>query len=218
MRHEDRKLDTSTVMRNVAIMQEVLSGKSYGECAKKFNMSVASVSNSIRTTLKLLREHTDIDVLESSSYGYVLEKQEEIKKYLLGPFPKTTITPSAKRFLQERFGKYYARETGKVAAAWMDITKAFNHFSAQRDLSSIQRWLASEGHLVGNILTDAMLDFAWEALKERLSSISADQGPYSFVIQKVERTGWKTKLVVHAEIKQKGHQVVRRFSIDLMPG
>jgi hypothetical protein len=63
-----------------------------------------------------------------------------------------------------------------------------------------------------------MLNFAWEALKEGLSSVKADQGEYSFAIKKVERTGWKTKLVVHAEIKQKDHQVVRRFLIDLIPG
>jgi hypothetical protein len=205
-------------MRNVGIMQEVLSGKDYGECAKKFNISVASVANSIRFTLKLLREHTDIDVLESSNYGYVLEMKAEIKKYLTEPFPKTTITPSAREYLQEQFGKYYASTPSKVAAAWMDITKAFNHFRAQRDLLSIQRWLASEGHLVGNVLTDTMLNFAWEALKEGLSSVKADQGEYSFAIKKVERTGWKTKLVVHAEIKQKDHQVVRRFLIDLIPG
>jgi hypothetical protein len=205
-------------MRNIAIMQEVLSGESYAECAKKFNMSVSSVSNSIRTILKLLREHTDIDVLESSSYGYVLEKKAEIKRYLTTPFPKTTITPSARDYLQEKFGKYYASDPGKVAATWTDIAKAFRNFSAQRDLLSIQRWLASEGHLVGNVLTDAMLDFAWEALKDGLSSVKTDQNEYSFVIKKVERTGWKTKLVLHAEIKQNDHQVVRRFSIDLMPG
>jgi hypothetical protein len=205
-------------MRNVAIMQEVLIGKDYKECAKQFNMSVASVSNSIRTLLKLLREHTDIDVLESSSYGYVLEKKAEIKKYLAEPFPKTTITPSAREYLQANFGKYYASTPSKVAAAWTEITKVFNHFSEQRDLTSIQRWLASEGCLVGNILTDAMLNFAWEALEKGLSSLKADQDEYSFVIKKVEKTGWKTKLVVHAEIKQKDRQVLRRFSIDLMPG
>ena len=207
----------STVMRNVAIMEEVLAGFDYDSCAKKFNISSPSVANSIRSTIKVLKEHTDIDILESSSYGYVIEKKEEIKKYLTSPFPKTSITPSAKKYLIKNYGKYYAREPGKVAADWATINKAFNRFSAWRDLGSIQDWLASEGFLVGNVLTDAMLDFAWSALQERLTSIETEQGDCSFKIKNVERTGWKNKLVMHAEIGEKGHKVIRKFSIDLTP-
>ena len=93
-------------MRNTAIMEEVLAGKDYAACAKKFNISIASVSNAIRSTLKLLKEYTDIDIIESSSYNYIIEKQDDIKKALSCPYPKTTITPSAKAYLKNRFGKY----------------------------------------------------------------------------------------------------------------
>jgi DNA-binding NarL/FixJ family response regulator len=66
-------LDTSTtVMRNVAILEAVLSGQDYASCAKIFNISVATIANSLRTTLKLLKEHTDIDIAESSSVDYLL--------------------------------------------------------------------------------------------------------------------------------------------------
>ena len=72
--------------------------------------------------------------------------------------------------------------------------------------------------MVGNVLTDAMLDFVWEALTERLSTLKVDQGSYAMTIKKVTRTGWKTKLMVEAEIRQNDHQVIRQFAIDLMPG
>ena len=64
---------------------------------------------------------------------------------------------------------------------------------------------------------DAMLDFVWSALQERLASIETEQGDCSFKIKNVERTGWKNKLVMHAEIGEKGHKVIRKFSIDLTP-
>ncbi len=85
-------MDTSTVTRNILILKEVFSGKTYAECAKKFNMSLTSVTTNIRSLLKHLKEHTDINVLEATSFSYVLEKKEEIEKYLDKPFPKTIIT------------------------------------------------------------------------------------------------------------------------------
>ena len=45
-------MDTSTVTRNILILKEVLSGKTYAECAKKFNISLASVTTNIRSLLK----------------------------------------------------------------------------------------------------------------------------------------------------------------------
>jgi hypothetical protein len=210
-------MDTTTVERNIAIVEAVLSGSDYTECAKKFNISAASIANSVRAILKLLKEHTDIDIVESASYAYIVEKKDEVKKYLAGSFPKTPLTPTARSYLQKKFGKYYAREPDKLVAEWEAISKAFNPFSAQRDLLSIQKWLASEGYLVGNILTDEMIDFAWNTLTESLSLVAAKKDQYSFVIKKVERTGWKTKLVIHAEMTQDDHQVTRRFAIDLIP-
>jgi hypothetical protein len=205
-------------MRNVAILEAVLSGKDYAACAKIFNISLISVSNNIRMTIRLLKEHTDIDMLESSSYSYILEKRDEIKKFLFSPFPKTTITPAAKTYLQNKFGKYYARDPGKIAAVWPDISNAFNRYTERRHTLSIQNWLALEGYMVGNVLTSAMLDFTWEALQKELNGIKADKGDYSLLIKKVERTGWKSKLVMQIEIKEKDHQATRQFSIDLVPG
>ena len=62
-----------------------------------------------------------------------------------------------------------------------------------------------------------MLDFAWEALQKALGAIQTEQGECSFSIKKVERTGWKNKLMMYAEIGEKEHKVTRRFSIDLTP-
>lgn len=207
----------STVMRNMAIMEEVLAGGDYATCARKFNISTASVSNAIRSTMVLLKEHTDIEIVESSSYSYVIEMQEEIKKYLASPFPKTAITSLAKMYLRKNYGKYYAREPEQVAADWATVNNAFNRYNEWRDVASIQDWLASEGFLVGNVLTESMLDFAWQSLQEGLSSLETVQGDWSFKVKKVERTGWKNKLVMHAEIGEKGHKVTRQFSIDLTP-
>lgn len=210
-------MDTSTVMRNAAIMEDVLSGKDYSTCAKKYNISTPSVSNAIRSTLKLLKEYTDIDIVESASYNYLIENEDRIKKALASPFPKTTLTPSAKSYLKNKFGKYFAHEPGKIAAEWPIINNAFNRFTERRDIASMQDWLASEGFLVGNILTNTMLDFAWDTLQKGLCSIKTEQGESSFMIKKVDRTGWKNKLVMYADMEENGHKVTRQFSIELTP-
>ena len=210
-------MDASTVMRNVAILEDVLSGKGYAACANKFNISIALVSNCIRATLKLLKEHTDIDIIETSSYSYVMEQKTELKRALALPFPKVSITPSAKTYLKNKFGKYYAQEASKVAAEWETVSSAFNRFNERRDVVSIENWLASEGLMVANVLTNTMLDFALEALQKGLSYIKEEQGECSIAIKKVERMRWNNKLVVYAEIVEKEHAVTRRFSIDLIP-
>ena len=204
-------------MRNIAIIKDVLSGHDYATCANRFNISVPSVSNSLRTLLSLLKEYTDIDIMESSSHAYILEKRDDIIKALSQPFPKVTLTPDAKAFLKNKYGKYFACDPAKIAAEWSTVDKAFNHYSAMRDVQSIQHWLSHEGYLVGNVLTDDMLDFTWKTIKDAMSSMSVTEGDHSFTIKKIEPTGWKTKLVFQAEIMQKDHIVTRRFSIDLIP-
>ena len=62
-----------------------------------------------------------------------------------------------------------------------------------------------------------MMDFAWDTLIEKLNSIKTEKDHCSFIIKKVERTAWKTKIVFHADIMQDDHQVTRRFSIELLP-
>ena len=212
-------MDTSTVTRNILILKEVFSGKTYAECAKKFNMSLASVTTNIRSLLKHLKEHTDINVLEASSFSYVLEKKEEIEKYLDKPFPKTIITKNATAYLQQKFTKYFASHPEKVASHWDEVRDSFNRYRQWRDILSIQRWLASEGYLVGNVVTDAMLDFVFETLKKTLSSINACDEKYSLVVKKVERqTHYKTraKAIVQAEIGEGKHRTTRQFSIELI--
>jgi hypothetical protein len=208
---------STTVMRNIAIIKDVLSGHDYATCASRFNISVPSVSNSLRTLLSLLKEYTDIDIMESSSHAYILEKRDDITKALSQPFPKVTLTPDAKSFLKTQYGKYFARDPAKIAADWPTVDRAFNYFSARRDALSIQNWLSHEGYLVGNVLTDDMLDFTWKTMKDAMNLISVTEGDHSFTIKKIEPTAWKTKLVFQAEIKQNDHMVTRRFSIDLIP-
>lgn len=207
---------STTVMRNIAIIKDVLSGHDYATCANRFHMSVPSVSNSLRALLGLLKEYTDIDIMESSSYTYILEKRDDIVKALSQPFPKVALTPDAKTFLKNTYGKYFARDPAKIASEWTTVEQAFHRFSARRDVQSIQNWLSHEGYLVGNVLTDDMLSFAWKTIKDAMSSISMTEGDHSFMITKIEPTAWKTKLVFQAEIKQKDHVVTRRFSIDLI--
>jgi len=210
-------LETSTVMRNVSVLQEVLSGKSFAECATKFNMSNATIATSIRNILRHLKEYTSIDIEESSNYEYIQSKKEEIKKGLAGPFPTVLIAPAAKNYLLKTFGKDYARRPKDIAAKWQEIKSSFNPFTARRELQSIQKWLASEGHLVGDMVTDDMLDFMYSALKDRLLSMDIHHEKHSLVIEKVERSQWKTRLIVQAKISEQDHQVTRRFAIELLP-
>ena len=82
-----------------------------------------------------------------------------------------TLTPDAKTFLKNRYGKYFARDPAKIAAEWATVDQAFNRFTARRDVQSIQNWLSHEGYLVGNVLTDDMLDFTWKTMKDAMSLI-----------------------------------------------
>ena len=144
-------MPTSLYETNIAILKEALTGKSYQECAKEFK--ITNVSQYIRSFLDALREHTDIDIISSASYAYIHEKKKEIKKYLDASLPKVSITKAAKAYLQENFGKYYAKDPAKVAASWEKATKVFTSFRERRNLLSIQNWLASEGYMVGDIVT-----------------------------------------------------------------
>lgn len=211
-------MNTSTIVRNIRILEEVLSGKMYADCAKNFNISVPSVINNIRSLLNLLKEHTDIELTESLSYSYLLEKKDTIKKYLAEPFPKTLITANAKSYLVKKFGKHYARQPDKVAAHWTEIVKDFNFYNQRRDILSIQNWLASEGYIVGNLVTNAMLDFAFSTMQEVLTNTKAKTDTHSFEIKKVERSSWQKKLIVQAEIAQRDHRVLCQFAIDVIPG
>ena len=202
---------------NIAILKEALAGKSYQECAKQFQISVANVSQYIRTFLDALREHTDIDIISSASYAYIHEKKKEIKKYLKAPIPKVSITKAAKAYLNQKFGKYYAKDPAKVAATWSDATKVFTSFRDRRNLLSIQNWLASEGYMVGDVITDAMLDFAWATLRSSLEPVNLEEGQNTFVVKKIERSSWQKKLIVHAEIGQDQHKATRKFAIELVP-
>ena len=210
-------METSTVMRNVRLLQEIISGKSFADCATEFNMSNATIVNSLRSILRHLKEYTSIDIEESSNYEYILSKRESIKECLTEPFPKVTISPSAKNYLLKAFGKDYARHPKEIAAKWQEIKSSFNIYSARRELQSIQKWLASEGYLVGDIVTDSMLDFVFSALKENLLAIDIHHENHSLDFEKIEQTQLKTKLIVQAKIREKDHQVTRRFMIELLP-
>jgi hypothetical protein len=204
-------------MRNVGVLQEVLSGKSFAECATKFSMSNATIATSIRSILRHLKEYTSIDIEESSNYEYLHSKKEEIKKSLAEPFPTVLISPSAKDFLLKTFGKDYARRPKDIAAKWQEIKSNFNMFTARRELQSIQKWLASEGHLVGDMVTDDMFDFVFSALRDQLLSMDIQHEKHSLVIEKFERSQWKNRFIVQAKISEQDHQVTRRFAIELLP-
>lgn len=208
----------SVIARNKAILEEVLAGSNYAKCAMKFNVSLATVTSAIRSTIKLLREYTDIDIMETTSYDYIVEHQNIIRKALDSPMPKTTISPQAKIWLKNKFGKYFARDPARVAMEWKEICHTFNHFNERRDRDSIQKWLASEGFMVGNILTESMLNFAWESLEKALQPVNTEQEGYSFRITKVEKSFSYNRLIVNAEIGEKEHKSSRRFAIELIPG
>src|SRR6516162_3459882 len=112
-------------MRNVHLLNEILSGKSLAECAREFNMSIATIASSLRSILRHLKEYTSIDIEESSNYAYILSKSESIKESLTEPFPRVTISPSAKDFLLKTFGKDYARCPQEIAAKWQEIKSNF---------------------------------------------------------------------------------------------
>ncbi len=204
-------------MRNVRLLEEILAGKSFADCATEFNVSNATVANSIRSIIRHLKEYTSIDIEESSNYEYIQTKRESLTKCLTEPFPKVTISPSAKDFLLQTFGKDYARRPKEIAARWQEVKSRFNIFSARREFTSIQKWLASEGYLVGDIVTESMLDFVFSALEEKLLAIDIHQENHSLGIEKVEQTQVKTRLIVQAKIREKDHQVTRRFIFELMP-
>ena len=177
------------------------------------------VANNARSLLKHIKEHTDINILETSCFSYLLEKKEEIEKYLDEPFPKVIMTKNASAYLQEKFTKYFAYHPEKVASHWDEVRDSFNKYRQGHDILSIQQWLASEGYLVGNIVTDAMLDFVFETLKKTLSSINACDEKCSLVVKKVERqTHYKArvKAIVQAEIGEGKHRTTRQFSIELI--
>ena len=208
-------MPTSLYETNIAILKEALTGKSYQECAKEFK--ITNVSQYIRSFLDALREHTDIDIISSASYAYIHEKKKEIKKYLDASLPKVSITKAAKAYLQENFGKYYAKDPAKVAASWEKATKVFTSFRERRNLLSIQNWLASEGYMVGDIVTDEMLDFAWAALKSGIESLNLTKEQNTFAVKKVEKSSWQKKLIIQAEIGKGAHKSTRKLAIELVP-
>ena len=70
-------------------------------------------------------------------------------------------------------------------------------------MPSIQNWLASEGYMVGDIVTDEMLDFAWLALKSGIESLNLTKEQNTFAVKKIE--------------KGKGtHKSTRKLAIELV--
>ena len=100
----------SAISRNKELLKSVLiDGLSYYECATKYQFTnTGSVSAAVRSTLDMLKEHTDIEIESNGSYAYVAQHKEEILRYLDKPMPKVNIVPAVKAYLKEKFGKYYA--------------------------------------------------------------------------------------------------------------
>lgn len=206
-------MNPSTTQRNKNILEAVLSGKNYEQCALQFALSVSSIFNAVHAMLKLLTEHSDMAVFKSSSYNYVIERKEEIQKALAYPIPLTPITRPAKSWLRTQFGKYYSREAAKIAAEWPTIEKTLSTILQKQDLTSIQNWLVSEGFHPGNAMTAGMLAFTWESLTEALAVLKTEKDNYAFQINSIESK--KNKLILHAEIEENGRRVSRQFSLEL---
>ena len=105
----------SAISRNKELLKSVLiDGLSYYECATKYQFTnTGSVSAAVRSTLDMLKEHTDIEIESNGSYAYVVQHKEEILRCLDKPMPKVNIAPAAKAYLKEKFGKYYASAARK---------------------------------------------------------------------------------------------------------
>ena len=204
----------SKIVRNIEFLKEILTGKSYAECAKKHGVSAACVSSNVRGVLKILKSYTDIDISNSSNVNYLREKKEEIQKYLSQPLPKVSITPLAREYLRIKLGKHYIRHPNQVASLWEDIIKSRGRYIKPQDALSIQKWLASEGYFVGNIMTDEMEIFALDTLKNSLQSATSQNGLYSFSIKEIKKLK-KNSFIALAEISRGDHKAMQEVFIEL---
>ena len=172
--------------RNMAILQAVLAGQSYAECATTHALTKTAAMTAVRSILKALKEHTDITLNICTSPEYLRQHHEAILRALEAPVPTTSITHSAKAYLKQRFGKYYTSRAKEVAAAWPEIQKNFHATRESRDLLSMQTWLASEGYLVGDCVTDEMRDFAYEQLSKRVEGLDVREKRLRLSVKEVD--------------------------------
>ena len=167
----------------------------------------------------MLKEHTDIEIESNGSYAYVVEHKKKLLLYLNKPMPKVNIVPAVKAYLKEKFGKYYASMPKKAAEDWEEMTKVFTHYRHERERYSIQRWLASEGYLVGNYVSREMLSIAHEAIIQKLQDLNFKKGDIKFEIKKIDihaMSDKKASLVFEAELSSGKHTTERRFKIELL--
>lgn len=211
----------SAIVRNKELLKSILvDGLSYAECVKKYQLTGASsVSGAIRSIVDMLKEHTDIEVESNASYAYIVQQKEKLLHYLDKPMPKVTIVPAAKTYLNKKYGKYYASIPKQVAEDWDEITKVFTYYRHERERYSIQRWLASEGYLVGNFVDQEMLSVAHEAMIQQLEKLNFNKGDIKFEIKKIDiysQSDKKASLVFEAELASGKHVTERRFRIELL--
>lgn len=203
------------ILRNKLILKYVLTaGASIHDCIKKYNVSYAMVSSGLRSIMEVLKEHTDMPLEVSAAYDYLQENKETILRYINEPIPQVNITHSARIMLREKFGKYYAKNPAEVAARWSFLLTQFNCYRDARDLRSIQKWLASEGHLAGDYVTEQMQDIVYEKFSTLLKY---QEGMGNGVEFKVTKTSIQNKSLVLSIILSCGeHRVAKEFKVEMI--
>ena len=99
------------------------------------------------------------------------------------------------------------------------MAKAFSPYRHERERYSIQSWLSSEGHLVGDFVNSEMLNVAHEAITQKLQDLNFKEGDIKFEIKKIniyEPSSKKPNLVLEAELSSGKHRTERRFKIELI--
>ncbi len=204
----------STFARNKAMLEAILAGQSYEECAATHHLGKPATLAAVRHLLMALKEHTDIDIGISTSPDHLRQHKKAILKALKKPIPNTHITDNAKALLKYRFGKYYGGRAKDVTAAWEEIKQNFLAYHESRDLVSIQRWLASEGYFVGDYVTDEMRAFAYEQIGKHNRDMDASDA--SLRVKIVDTCLDGKNLVFKVELHCKGHVVEKRMELKML--
>ena len=199
--------------RNKAILQAILAGQSYDECATTHALTKTTAMTAVRSILKALKEHTDISLNICTSAEYLRQYREAILRALKAPIPTIPITGAAKAYLKHRFGKYYASRPKEVAAAWPEIQKNFHATRESRDLLSMQTWLASEDHFVGDYISPEMSGFAYAQLGKRIQGADVKDGRLHFKVTATHSD--KTGLMLQVALADGDHVVEQQMTLKL---
>lgn len=206
----------SVTERSIAAIKLVFQGHSYQEIGEKFGVTKVTVGQGVRQLVDTLKEYTDLDIISSSDYAYIQQNKEAILQALNMPFPKRSIYPEARAMLKKHYGNDFAAKAHEIAKNWDQVKSYFNVWRHSRDILSIQSWLASEGFLVGDYISEDMLKFCFKTLQEQLPNVESTADGFYFKIDAVEKGYSDRQLGVNFTLQQGDHKVSRRFRIEMI--